>query len=207
MPWPKGRSQSEQHRERVGAALKQYYTNPEVRKALSERLKGKAGRKPGVPCVEGCRCGRHMDKGRKCEPECSCGRHDLSMRARQRAMRIGSSLSERQRLNISRGVKRSLGKHSEDCRCWTCQPKETLPEQLFREYVLSDFPTVLPQRWFGGRYRVDFYLPAPYHLAIEIDGDHDAEYDRKRDAWLLEQFGLPVVRVKNEEVLRAVLGV
>lgn len=54
-----------------------------------------------------------------------------------------------------------------------------------------------------GRYRVDAYLPER-HLAFEADGKYwhsqQREHDARRDAELLERFGLPVVRLTEQEL-------
>lgn len=43
-------------------------------------------------------------------------------------------------------------------------------------------------------YRVDIYLPE-WHIAVEIDGPwHSRSSDAKRDAYLLETYGLPILR-------------
>ncbi len=56
-----------------------------------------------------------------------------------------------------------------------------------------------------GRFRVDAYLPPPYHLAFEADGTYwhrpeseQARRDVERDAWLLEHYDLRVVRLTEE---------
>ena len=61
------------------------------------------------------------------------------------------------------------------------------------------------RRQFGvGPYVLDFYCPE-LRLAIELDGAaHDTpeaiHYDRKRTAWLTEEFGIRVLRFRNEQV-------
>jgi len=61
-----------------------------------------------------------------------------------------------------------------------------------------------------GRFVLDFYCPA-HKLAAEVDGPaHDdadqQEYDAARTQ-ALEQLGIRVVRVRNEDVLRDVMDV
>jgi len=71
--------------------------------------------------------------------------------------------------------------------------------------VLVEFPEVRANVRFG-RYEVDAYLPPPYHLAFEADGTYwhnrpgDREANERRDAELLLEFNLPVVRLTEEEL-------
>ena len=64
---------------------------------------------------------------------------------------------------------------------------------------------LLFRRQFGvGPYVLDFYSPE-LRLAIELDGGvHDTpeaiHYDRERTAWLTEEFGIRVLRFRNEQV-------
>jgi hypothetical protein len=69
------------------------------------------------------------------------------------------------------------------------------------ELFLQDFEIVIPEERFG-RYRVDFLLAEEW-LAIEVDGAYyhrDPTFDEERDAWLLANFGLPVVRLTEQEI-------
>lgn len=60
-----------------------------------------------------------------------------------------------------------------------------------------------------GRVILDFYCPA-HRLAVEVDGGvHDDPEQAARDAartQALEQLGIRVVRVRNEEVTRNIMG-
>ena len=51
---------------------------------------------------------------------------------------------------------------------------------------------------------VDFYLPKPYKLCIEIDGEyHDSESQKQKDQWkdrYLKSRKLKIIRLKNHEV-------
>jgi hypothetical protein len=82
--------------------------------------------------------------------------------------------------------------------------KIPLPRRLAMT-LLREFPELVFEAKFG-RYSVDVYLPPPYHLAFEADGDHwhnkpgAKERDEKRDAVLLKQYGLPVVRLAQGEI-------
>ena len=60
------------------------------------------------------------------------------------------------------------------------------------------------------RFVLDFYCPA-HKLAVEVDGSvHDAADQAERDAArtsALEQLGIRVIRIRNEDVERDVWGV
>ena len=68
--------------------------------------------------------------------------------------------------------------------------------------LLKDFEVVIPEERFG-RYSVDFLLAEEW-LAIEVDGDywHAVSGDDygARDQYLLEVFGLPTVRLREQEI-------
>lgn len=73
--------------------------------------------------------------------------------------------------------------------------------ELILRSLLSAYPDAQYEVNFG-RYRVDAYIPS-LHIAFEADGEywHDANRDGKRDAYLMEQFGLPVVRFTGSELM------
>lgn len=64
------------------------------------------------------------------------------------------------------------------------------------------------QKGFCTTYRfflVDFYLPRPRRLCLEVDGGYHNQqpaYDRARDRFLTETRGLRVLRLRNEDALR-----
>lgn len=68
--------------------------------------------------------------------------------------------------------------------------------------LLAGFQEVRTGERFG-RYFVDAYVPE-VHMAFEADGLrwHDPARDAARDAWLLEEHGLPVVRFTEAELLK-----
>ena len=94
----------------------------------------------------------------------------------------------------------------EGCKCFVCRPtfeSTSLERRLWA--LLADFPTVETQRRFG-RYRVDAYLPE-YRLAFEADGHRwhrdkagAPERDAARDAWILENHGVIVVRLDQDSL-------
>ena len=125
----------------------------------------------------------------------------------------GKPRSAETRAKVSDGVRRHAALDLPDCRCGAHnQDPETLGlgrgstklAQGMIALYLSEFPEVIEEKAFG-RYRVDAYLPPPYHLAFEADGDywHDRrgrDFDTRRDAYLLARFGLPVVRLSETEI-------
>lgn len=75
-------------------------------------------------------------------------------------------------------------------------------EEILVSLVLFEFPTIVREQKFG-KYRVDAYLPE-YHLAFEADGVYwhkDTEADKTRDAYLLKEHSLTVVRFTERELL------
>ena len=57
----------------------------------------------------------------------------------------------------------------------------------------------------NGYYFVDFYLPKPYKVCVEIDGGYhntiEQKYkDSKKDRYLIEERNFKVLRIKNEDV-------
>ena len=79
--------------------------------------------------------------------------------------------------------------------------------QLCLAYLLyqSGLPVIIEQRF--GRYSIDCYVPAPYHLAFEADGEywHNRHslsgYDyAARDTYLLKTFNLPTIRFTEREI-------
>lgn len=69
---------------------------------------------------------------------------------------------------------------------------------------LDEFPVVEMEVAFG-RYTVDAYLPPPYHLAFEADGEYwherrGREFDEQRDEYLAQNFKLPVIRLTETEI-------
>ena len=93
-----------------------------------------------------------------------------------------------------------------ECNCMVHNQKHRFNSHLEERMVnlfLNEFPEVVLEKRFG-RYTVDAYLPPPYHLAFEADGDYwhslRTKHDEKRDIWLLKHFQLPVVRLSETEI-------
>lgn len=56
----------------------------------------------------------------------------------------------------------------------------------------------------GGHIIVDFYLPKPRKVVIELDGpihDYQKGYDRRRDDYLTNVRGFRVIRITNKHAL------
>lgn len=95
----------------------------------------------------------------------------------------------------------------EDCACTAHHPiwQGTKLELRLRK-LLEDFPAIEPNKHFG-MYEVDVYIPS-HHLAFEADGGYwhqNKERDSKRDAKLLERFGLIVVRLNDLDLKQVII--
>lgn len=79
-------------------------------------------------------------------------------------------------------------------------------KKAFSKLQLS-YPTTVFQKEFlrnGRFYIVDFYIPSPHGVIIEIDGAHhykgeQRKYDKVRDEYLRSQ-GFIVIRISNSSV-------
>lgn len=81
-------------------------------------------------------------------------------------------------------------------------------EKWLINVILAEFPKVVSQAEFLP-YSVDAYLPPPYHLAFEADGEYYHRFPKKdsaRDAYLLRKYGLPVVRLTELEIQEVCFG-
>lgn len=134
-----------------------------------------------------------------------------------RAAHLGISKphTPEQNAKISVSMRRAMLAHidtASDCPCVGCQPAQVITsptslEQTLLTVFLADFPEVIPGKQFGP-YRVDAYLPPPYHIAFEADGEYwhqrveerDPGHDQRRDAYLLETYGLPVIRLTEGDL-------
>lgn len=95
------------------------------------------------------------------------------------------------------------------CRCGACLPHRKEPtkiELILKAHLENVYPgeEVRVYEKFG-RFFVDAYIPS-LHLAFEADGEHwhpiGDERDITRDAYLLENFDLPVIRIWGGELWR-----
>ncbi|KKN04087.1 hypothetical protein LCGC14_1101040 [marine sediment metagenome] len=124
---------------------------------------------------------------------------------------LGHPVSEKTKDKISKRRRDHLTKDPNGCRCGPhlreTGQRQTQIERILREVLLSEFPEVVSEKRFGF-YRVDAYLPPPYHLAFEADGSywhalHEQENPgcyQRRDNYLMKHFALPVIRLTEDEL-------
>lgn len=86
--------------------------------------------------------------------------------------------------------------------------KPTPAEQEFKRLLDQQGIKYIFQKAFLKDYYciVDFYLPKPYKICIEIDGSiHDTDEQMKKDYWrdkYLQSRGFRVIRIRNENVFK-----
>ncbi len=131
-------------------------------------------------------------------------RQKMSLSQRNRT----SHHSKSSRLKISKARRKHIAAcRDSECRSAACNPSPprgpTRIENILVDVLLAEFPEVRREERFG-RYRIDAYLPPPYHLAFEADGAYwhqDAQADAARDAQLLIEHSLLVIRIGEQELL------
>lgn len=109
------------------------------------------------------------------------------------------------RAKISVARKRHIESHG-NCRCLGNRHPSKLSQVMVKVF-LSEFPMVIVEKQFGP-FSVDAYLPPPYHIAFEADGEYwherrGKDYDEARDAYLLVEHNLPVIRLTEIEIKSA----
>lgn len=181
-----------------------------VRAQISMKLKG------NIPWNKG---GTHSNEARAKIRTAAMGRIPWNKgipchaetRAKISAKRKGRVPGATTRMRMSAARRAHAG--TPGCFCCVCGSfvSPTRLERILCEIILSEFPEVIPEKRFGP-YRVDAYLPPPYHLAFEADGaywhtkpDRRAR-DVRRDAYLLKERGLVVVRLSQTELLECAKG-
>lgn len=129
--------------------------------------------------------------GRQPSPGFRGRTHTAESRAKMSASRLGVPKSPSHRAALIEQLANARPHHP------------TKIENILVDIVLAEFPSVIREQRFGS-YRVDAYLPEPYHLAFEADGAywHDEERDAVRDEQLLSDFDLPVIRLTERELLK-----
>lgn len=118
---------------------------------------------------------------------------------------LGRKHSEESKMKMSES-KRKHREESVDCKCASCFPPQS-PTRIHKILlrILSDFPLLEIDKKFGN-YCVDVYIPYPYHLAFEADGEYwhnkigAKEFDKNRDKYLMDNFNLPVIRMEEKEL-------
>lgn len=141
--------------------------------------------------------------------------------AKNAAAHLGKrfKMSEQSRANVAKGnIGKWKGKkrvHSAEWRAnqsrkmlgnrnWQSSAHNPTKIELALQDILSIYE-IEPYKQFG-RFQVDVYVPK-LHIAFEADGyhwhsSHEAvEKDRLRDAYLMEEFSLPVIRVTEKELI------
>ncbi|KKM22554.1 hypothetical protein LCGC14_1624190 [marine sediment metagenome] len=133
---------------------------------------------------------------------------DTDSRVRKNSENLmGHSITKASKKLMSKKGRDHLTKDPNNCQCGphSAGQRTTRIERVLREVLLSEFPEVVEQKRFG-RYVVDAYLPPPYHLAFEANGQYRhnrsgyKERNAARDLELMENFNLPVVRLGEFEL-------
>ena len=211
-------------RAKIGAAHKGRVVSPEARANMSaahignthspeSRVKIGAASKGRVFSLETRAKRSAALKGRVISPEWRAKisasltgyRHTPEARVNMSSSLVGRSVSLETRKKIG-AMKRTHIIERIGCRCGACAPPQspTRIEDILVDGLLKEFPEVRREERFG-LYRVDAYLPLPYHLAFEADGEYwhrnSSKRDAKRDAYLLREHGLPVVRLDEHDFM------
>ncbi len=164
-------------------------------------------------------CGKSHAYCKVCRPDVSTKIGETSKKVWKRSperrntlsIRIkGSQHSAETRAKMSRSNSKAARRNAilnlPNCGCWIHNPITSRLSQRMIDAFLNEFPAVEQEVRFGS-YTVDAYLPPPYHLAFEADGSYwhslKPGYDKKRDAYLLAEHNLPVIRLTENEINRA----
>ena len=191
LSWARDPERRKQQSARQPIVMKRYYReHPEARIAFGQL---QVGRKPSAETLRRRSValrGRQLsegDKQKKRRAQIAHGRLPL-----QGSCQCFSHRVETEKEKTSRIAKAMANRFP------------TRIERLLAGVVLAEFPEVRTQEPFGC-YHVDAYLPPPYHLAFEADGEYwhrHPKRDAARDAYLLRKFGLPVVRLTGSEIIK-----
>ena len=198
----KGYKQTAEHRAKLSAAHRGLTHTDETRAKMSRANSGYKHSEEARAKMSA------WHRGKSLSPE-HCAKLSVALKGRvlspkQRAARVGRRHSPATRAKISA----SIIAHIKDCDgtcgrvACTPPPSPTQIENILVEVLLAEFPIVKQEVRFG-RYRVDAYLPPPYHIAFEADGAYwhrDPEKDARRDSYLLAEHSLPVVRLTEMEL-------
>jgi very-short-patch-repair endonuclease len=126
----------------------------------------------------------------------------LETREKMRAANSDHVVSDERRANIREAL-RNNPRHGEGMARRERNRGMSPADHFVNDVLLADFPEVIWQQPFAS-YVVDFYIPS-HHLAFEVDGWHHGlklsrKYDARRDARLLAEYDLPVVRLTVREI-------
>lgn len=198
----KGYRQTPEHRAKTITNMRKHVAHrwtEEERKTISARMIGNTNGKNNPGPIGRVRPQEERDaisRAHKGRPK------SAETRARMSAGQKASWTKEkRARLSVSRKrhITESIG-----CMCGACK-KPTSPTYIESILIsfLSEFPEVIPEKQFG-HYFVDAYLPPPYHLAFEADGEYwhkiGRKRDKKRDKWLYKNHNLVVIRLTSADL-------
>ena len=140
--------------------------------------------------------------------------HKVTQEAREKQRRgmLGKNtgpVSDETRRRMSIANKRHSAKNLPSCRCFQHYSGNENPSQLSWKLInfLSDagFGIIIPEVRFG-RFSVDALLAEEW-VAFEADGKYWHSVNKTdyvaRDKYLLKEFGLPVIRISEEEINNA----
>lgn len=191
----------------IGSFTSEYFT-PEKRKEWAEKQRASWTPERRLATsiqVRNRMTGTHLPKSQRDKIGASNRGRVFSEESRKK---ISDALIGRKYPERSAAIRQHLLDSPDGCRCQFHRPGAGSPtriEDILVRDLLKEFPKVVREKWFG-RYRVDAYLPAPYHLAFEADGKkwHGSkeakERDKKRDLWLKKNHNLTVIRFSEAEL-------
>ncbi len=196
------------YRCREGCTCGLHYKSPETRARMSDASRDRKHTPEAKAKIGAASRGRRHSAetrakistiSRNASPET---REKMSIAGRARAP---VTIETRERLRSA--VRKHIETCDDTCGSPACAPRwgPTRIENTLVEVLLAEFPEVQREARFG-RYRVDAYIPPPYHIAFEADGRYwhnlpgAVERDAARDAWLLAEHGLPVVRLTEKDL-------
>lgn len=170
-------------------------TDERVARSVKKSAASHRGVKLGPPTLDHCRKLSVAHKGMKAT---------VSARRKMSSSHTGTHHSVAQRKAIAAGARRHAALELPNCKCMMHKSRySTRLSKLMIKLFLSEFPEVVEEKRFG-RFRVDAYLPQPYHLAFEADGEYwhsmRKDKDKARDKMLFEKYGLPVIRLTQQEI-------
>lgn len=189
----KGQSQSPEARAKISAAKMGHAVSEETRQLWSTQRKGRTAWNKGLET------GPLDEEHRKAISEGNKGK-------------VGPwagkilSFETRKKMSVTRKGRKFSEQHVENLvasyHAFLASKKPTSLEEILYIYLeFCGYEVVRQQRF--GRYIVDAYVPA-MHTAFEADGEYwhkdSGEKDQARDAWLLENYNLPVIRFTETEI-------
>ncbi len=133
--------------------------------------------------------------------------HDVTIKTRLkiRSSLLGYKHTEEAKRNVGLATKKHAAKNLLNCQCYMHRLSEN-PSKLSWKLInfLADagFEIIIPEQRFG-KYSIDVLLAEEW-IAFEADGEYWHRFNKTdyaaRDAYLLEEFNLPVVRLTEKEV-------